>query len=111
VFFTQKPLLCLRSQDKRLCKVERKYINQKGGMPLARLQLRPPTREGGEIHLNQLERSLKPLVPQFPLAEPAHHVILVTPYRLLKFLQVSAGYLLLLYIYIHRSTAGGDLQE
>jgi hypothetical protein len=41
-------------------------------MPLARLQLGLPTREGEEQNLNQLGKKFKnPLVPQFPLTEPA----------------------------------------
>jgi len=41
-------------------------------MPLARLQLRLPTREGEVKYLNQVgEKLTNPLIPQFPLAEPA----------------------------------------
>lgn len=41
-------------------------------MPLARLQLRLPTREGEVQNLNQRGKKFKsPLAPQFPLAEPA----------------------------------------
>ena len=58
---------------------------KKGGMPLARLQLRLPTREGEVTNLNQWGKDLKPLVPQFPLAEPAgdlhssHYNVFVPP--------------------------------
>ena len=43
-----------------------------GGMPFARLRLRLPTREGERSYLNQWDEKIKPLVPQFPLAEPAY---------------------------------------
>ncbi|GAH66432.1 unnamed protein product [marine sediment metagenome] len=42
---------------------------KKGGIPLARLQLRLPAREEHKEYLNQW--GVKPLVPHFPLAEPA----------------------------------------
>jgi len=54
-----------------VCSGEVKGIIKKGGMPLARLRLRHHTGGGGKI-LNWLVETVKPLVPQFPLAEPAY---------------------------------------
>ena len=47
-----------------------KSATSKGGMPLARLQLGHLT-GGGRFYLNHRGEKLRPMVPQFPLAEPA----------------------------------------
>ena len=62
---------------KKLALIQTKSItlSKVGGMPLARLRLRLPTREGEVTNLNQRGKTLKPLIPQFPLAEPASTLI------------------------------------
>jgi len=47
-------------------------MNLLGGMPLARLRLRHHTGGGVFIFKPVGERLIKPLAPQFPLAEPAY---------------------------------------
>jgi hypothetical protein len=44
-------------------------------MPLVRLQLRLPTREGERAKFKPVGvKKQNPLVPQFPLAEPASYI-------------------------------------
>ena len=60
------------AQNKLLFNGKVKRIIEKGGMPLARLQLRPPTREGEVINLNQLGEKHKTLwYLSFPWQSPS----------------------------------------
>jgi len=59
-----------RLHNLSLCAIVGQTYDQKGGMPLARLQLRHLT-GGGRFYLNHRGEKLRPMVPQFPLAEPA----------------------------------------
>ncbi len=52
---------------------EVKVIIKKGRMPLARLQLRPFTWEGGKLFKLVRKKGQEPVVPQFSLAESAYY--------------------------------------
>jgi hypothetical protein len=57
--------------DRSIVNVEVKEVRKRGGIPLARLQLRLTTLKREEKTLQPIGEAKKPLIPQFPLAEPA----------------------------------------